>query len=140
MHVRAPTGNTIVVEGRAMNRKYLLALTVLCSLTSCAEEKLPGGYHVRVADRGKAWLHDPDNFVVLNYVTAVGHDDRRIFSETRKLRDQPPYGYANCKYYVTDTVTRKTIEFLPKNALELRRIKEKVRNLNSLISSKSCIK
>jgi hypothetical protein len=119
-------------------RSTLLVLGAFL-LSDCSDKKLPNGYRIRIADRGKTWLHDPDNLVVLNYVTAVGHDRRFIFTETRTLRDKPPYGYENCAYHVTDTESRRTINLSDRDQLAVSRAKDMIRNTRTLISSRSCI-
>jgi hypothetical protein len=116
-----------------------LILLPLALLTSCSDKKLPNGYSVRIADRGKTWIHDPDDHVVLSYVTAVGHDGQRIFTETRKLRDAPPYGYGDCLYFLTDTRTRVTVNLNEVGGQALESAKEQIRRAPTITGSRSCL-
>jgi len=120
-----------------MVRHALLVFGFL-AIAGC-NDQLPGGYRIRVADRGKTWLHDPDNFVVLSNVTAIGHDDRKVFTETRDLRENPPYGYADCQYHVTDTATRKTIHVPAQDREAVERVREQIRRTRTDSSSGSCL-
>lgn len=120
-----------------MVRHALLAFGVL-AIAGCSDQ-LPGGYTIRVADRGKTWLQDPDNFMVLSNVTAVGHDDRRVFTETRDLRETPPYGYAECQYHVTDTATGKTVRVATQDSGAVQRLREQIRRTRIDRSSRSCL-
>lgn len=108
-------------------------------LSSCSDRSLPNEYRLRTADRGKAWLHDPDDFVVLNYVTAVGHNGQMIFTETRNLRDKPPYGYEDCRYHVTDSKTRKTVDLALNDGPRVNAAKEQIRVSRIFMGTRSCL-
>jgi hypothetical protein len=119
--------------------KKWIPISLAALLSSCSDGQLPNGYRIRVADRGKTWLHDQNDLVVLNNVTALGHDGRRIFAETRQLRVEPPYGYDDCHYHVTDTQTHQTVDLASGDQAAIANAQREIRWTKTLLGSGSCL-
>ena len=61
-----------------MEKRFLLPLFAALAIIACSET-LPGGYTVRHADKGKAWLRNPDGTLAHGgLLKDLYRDDRRI--------------------------------------------------------------
>jgi hypothetical protein len=87
----------IGTRGKTMIALACASATLLASCNDKVE--LPGKYYVRLADNGKAWVHRPDDTVLVGNVTRVAEIGGNLIVETRKLREEPPYGNGDCEYF-----------------------------------------
>jgi hypothetical protein len=120
-------------------RVALIALETFAIVGCQNQRQLPNGYSIWIGDRGKMWLRNPDQSIALAYVKAVGHDGRMVFTETRKLRESPPYGFAECQYQVTDTVMRTTTQIPATDSATTQWVKDQIRRTRIDYTSRSCI-
>jgi hypothetical protein len=136
--VTLPCKSDFVSDDEDPYMRLVLMIVALTSLSSCSDLKLPSGYTVRQADRGKAWLRDPDETVLLSHLMGVAQDDPYIFAETRRLSDSPPYGYADCEYFVIDTRARSMRRVNDDNFALKDAIRRRIRDDWTFRSERTC--